>query len=96
MNLSRKKILMDATIIGVRFQKVGKVYHFDAREFRDIQVGDHAVVDTSRGRQLGEVVALIDEPGDAPGGKWKPIVRLATPRDLVLRQLLEKKEHKKK
>ena len=92
MNLSGKKILMDAHIIGVRFQKVGKVYHFDARRFRDIQVGDHAVVDTSRGRQLGEVVALINEPGKAPGGKWKPIVRRATPRDLVMRQLLEKKE----
>ena len=83
---------MDTNIIGVRFQKVGKVYHFDAREFHDIKVGDHAVVDTSRGRQLGEVVALIDEPGKAPGGKWKPIVRRATPRDLVIRQLLEKKE----
>ncbi len=83
---------MNVYIIGVRFQKVGKVYHFDARDFRDMQIGDHAIVDTSRGRQLGEVVTLIDEPGEAPGGKWKPIVRQATPRDLLIRQLLEKKE----
>jgi cell fate regulator YaaT (PSP1 superfamily) len=46
----------DPTVVGIRFQKVGKIYHFDARNFRDLQTGDYAVVETSRGKQLGEVV----------------------------------------
>jgi cell fate regulator YaaT (PSP1 superfamily) len=83
---------MQPYIIGIRFQKIGKIYHFDAGESRDIQVGDYAIVDTSRGRQLGEVVQILDDPQPPPEGTWKPILRRATPRDLVLRQLLQKKE----
>ena len=36
---------MEPIVIGIRFQKVGKVYHFDASSCRDIQVGDFAVLD---------------------------------------------------
>ncbi|MBE0410799.1 MAG: hypothetical protein IBX69_13835, partial [Anaerolineales bacterium] len=79
-------------IIGIRFQKVGKVYHFDAGDFGDTQVGDFAVVDTSRGQQLGEIVQIVEQPQRPPDGTWKTILRLATPRDLVLRQLWQKKE----
>lgn len=83
---------MAPLIVGIRFQKIGKVYHFDASSFGDLQKGDYAVVDTTRGRQLGEVVALVSDP-PAPGeGGWKSILRKATPRDLVLRQIWHKKE----
>jgi cell fate regulator YaaT (PSP1 superfamily) len=83
---------MEPFIVGIRFQKVGKVYHFDAREVPDIQIGDFAVVETSRGRQLGEIVQLVEEPVPPPEGTWKPIHHRATPRDLVLRQIWQKKE----
>jgi cell fate regulator YaaT (PSP1 superfamily) len=83
---------MEPFIVGIRFQKVGKVYHFDAREVPDIQIGDYAVVETSRGRQLGEIVQVIEEPVPPPEGTWKPIHHRATPRDLVLRQIWQKKE----
>ncbi len=83
---------MSQKIVGIRFQKIGKVYHFDASNCDDIQVGDHAVVDTSRGRQLGEVVEIVDRPTSPPEGSWKLIQRKATPRDLVLRQMWQKKE----
>jgi cell fate regulator YaaT (PSP1 superfamily) len=83
---------MQPTIISIRFQKVGKVYHFDASDCSDVQVGDFAVVDTSRGRQLGEVVQILQDPPPPPEGTWKPILRRATPRDLVIRQLLHRKE----
>jgi cell fate regulator YaaT (PSP1 superfamily) len=83
---------MEPFIVGIRFQKVGKVYHFDAREVPDIQIGDFAVVETSRGRQLGEIVEVIEEPVAPPEGTWKPIHHRATPRDLVLRQIWQKKE----
>ena len=44
---------MEPFIVGIRFQKIGKVYHFDASKSReDIRIGDFAVVETSRGRFL--------------------------------------------
>lgn len=58
----------------------------------DIQSGDFAVVETSRGQQLGEVVELLDEGDVKQKSNLKPISRRATPRDLVLRQVWEYKE----
>jgi len=83
---------MNPHIIGIRFQKVGKIYHFDATKEPDLGVGDFVVVETSRGHQLGEVVQVLDEPNSKPNGKWKPIHHKATPRDLVLRQIWQRKE----
>lgn len=78
-------------IVGIRFAQVGKIYHFDASACPDIKVGDHAVVETSRGKQLGEVVQIIQNPVPPPEG-WKPVERIATPRDLVLRRMWAQKE----
>lgn len=83
---------MQPIIVGIRFQKVGKIYHFDVGQNEDLQVGDFTVVDTSRGRQLGQVVQILQDPHPPPEGTWKPILRRATARDLVLRQLLQRKE----
>lgn len=83
---------MDPFVVGIRFQKLGKTYHFDATKFRDLKAGDFAIVDTRRGRQLGQIVQIVEDPPRPPGGKWKPIERIATPRDLVLRQTWNKKE----
>jgi cell fate regulator YaaT (PSP1 superfamily) len=83
---------MHTFIVGIRFQKVGKVYHFDASNFRDLKAGDFAVVDTSRGRQLGEVVQIVADPQSPQEGSWKPIQRRATPRDLLMWQLWQQKE----
>ena len=52
---------MDKNIIGVRFTKIGKIYHFDSSAAPDVGIGDHVIVDTSRGRHLGEVVQLMQE-----------------------------------
>lgn len=83
---------MQPFIVGIRFQNVGKIYHFDASKCADLQVGDFAVVETSRGRQLGEVIQIVQDPVPPPEGTWKPIHRRATPRDLVMRQIWHKKE----
>lgn len=83
---------MQPYVVGIRFQKVGKVYHFDASSYRDIGVGDFTVVETSRGRQLGQVVQVLDELSPPPEGSWKPILRKASARDLVLRQTWQQKE----
>jgi len=83
---------MTPHIVGIRFQRVGKIYHFDASNHRDIQAGDYAVVETSRGRQLGEVVHVVVDPQPPQEGAWKAIQRRATPRDLLMRQLWQRKE----
>jgi cell fate regulator YaaT (PSP1 superfamily) len=83
---------MNSHIIGIRFNQVGKVYHFDASRFQNIRAGDYAVVETSRGQQLGEVVQILAEPSKPIEGNWKPILRQATPRDLVRRQYWQRKE----
>ena len=83
---------MQPHIVGIRFQRVGKVYHFDASKFRDLQIGDYAVVETSRGSQLGEIALILEDLSASHNGSWKPIKRIATPRDLVLRQIYQKKE----
>ena len=41
---------MQPTIIGVRFTRIGKIYHFDSSTMPDVGVGEHVIVDTSRGR----------------------------------------------
>lgn len=83
---------MEPYIIGIRFQRVGKIYHFDASTYRDLATGDFAVVETTRGRQLGQVVQVLVDPPPPPEGAWKPIQRKATPQDLVLRQSWQQKE----
>ena len=83
---------MQPLIVGVRFQQIGKVYHFDASTIGDIQAGDRVIVETTRGRQLGEVTQLVEKPSPPPEGKWKPVERRATPRDLILRQTWQRKE----
>jgi cell fate regulator YaaT (PSP1 superfamily) len=83
---------MSQYIIGIRFQKFGKIYHFSAAENTDVKAGDFAVVETSRGKQLGEIVQIMEEADQDRNGSLKPIVRVATPRDLVLRQVWQQKE----
>ncbi|MGQ9833708.1 MAG: PSP1 domain-containing protein [Candidatus Villigracilaceae bacterium] len=83
---------MQPIIIGVRFKKNGKVYHFDSSSVPNVQPGDHVVVDTARGKHLGEVIQVFSEPPLPPEGGWKNVERRATPRDLVLRQTWERRQ----
>jgi len=82
---------MQPLIIGIRFARIGKVYHFDSTAFQQVKIGDHVVVDTSRGRQLGEVTQIVKSPAK-PSEGWKAVERLATPRDLMLRRVWAQKE----
>src|SRR3990172_6965479 len=82
---------MNSNIIGVRFTKVGKIYHFDTSTVPDVRVGEHVIVDTSRGRHLGEVVQLLKESPPKPEGGWRSVERRATPRDLLLLQSWQSK-----
>jgi cell fate regulator YaaT (PSP1 superfamily) len=83
---------MDKNIIGVRFTKVGKIYHFDTSAVPDIKTGEHVIVDTSRGKHLGEVIQVIKETPPKPEGGWRYVERRATPRDLLLLQSWQSKQ----
>jgi cell fate regulator YaaT (PSP1 superfamily) len=83
---------MQPNIIGVRFTKVGKIYHFDSSPIPDLGLGEHVIVDTSRGRHLGEVVQLVKEVPSKPEGGWRSVERRATPRDLLLLQSWQSKQ----
>jgi cell fate regulator YaaT (PSP1 superfamily) len=79
-------------IIGVRFQKLGKIYHFDAAQHADaLHPGDYVLVTTSRGRQLGQVVAFVPE-SEADSGEHRPIDRPASAQDLILMQTWKERE----
>jgi cell fate regulator YaaT (PSP1 superfamily) len=79
-------------VVGIRFQKLGKLYHFAVGEVMDILPGDNVVVETKRGRQLGQVIAYIS-PDEAHRSRGMSMIeRKATPRDLVMKQVWETKE----
>lgn len=79
-------------VIGVRFQKLGKLYHFEAEEGEDVRPGDYVLVDTKRGRQLGQVINFVEPNKVFSQRTLKPIERKANPRDLVLQQLWRDRE----
>lgn len=79
-------------IIGVRFKSVGKVYYFTPNRFK-IKLGDKVIVETSRGIECGEVVLCdreIDETEFA--SPLKPVMRIATEKDLVTIEQNKKRE----
>jgi cell fate regulator YaaT (PSP1 superfamily) len=80
------------SVVGVRFQKLGKLYHFKLDNHDAVEPGDHVIVETKRGRQLGQVMAYVD-PRDVHNNQGlQPIGRKANPRDLVMKQVWETKE----
>jgi cell fate regulator YaaT (PSP1 superfamily) len=83
---------MQTNIIGVRFTKTGKIYHFDSATLSDLKKGEHVIVDTARGKHLGEVVQILEESPAPPEGGWKNVERRATPRDLLLQQSWQAKQ----
>jgi cell fate regulator YaaT (PSP1 superfamily) len=82
-----------ANIAGIRFKKAGKVYYFDAGEI-ELEAGDHAVVKTSRGNEMGYVVIA---PGQIESGETEqelsPVLRRAEPEDIAkVEELKDKAE----
>jgi cell fate regulator YaaT (PSP1 superfamily) len=80
------------SIVGIRFNKVGKIYHFDAGDIEDLKIGDPVIVETARGWQLGFIAQKLGIPEGPGSGTIKKIERRATPLDLMLRQTWQAKE----
>ena len=69
-------------VVGIRFKEVGKIYYFDPLDIK-FNKGDHAIVETVRGIECGEVAMENREIDDEEIIKpLKPIIRLATAEDI--------------
>ena len=80
------------SVVGIRFQKLGKLYHFRVGRHRDIDPGDYVLVETQRGRQLGQVISYIDTARAHRKKGMRVVERKATPRDLALKQMWASRE----
>ena len=81
------------TIIGVRFRRTGKVYHFSPAGL-EVNTGDHVIVETVKGVEYGLVILgpreIREEDVVSP---LKDIIRVATPEDdEIYRNNLEKEK----
>lgn len=81
---------MALDVVAIRFQPLGKLYHFDGTGVHDLRPGDYVMVSTRRGREMGEVVSFIDRTKGR--SSLKPIERRATASELVLRRMWQRKE----
>ncbi len=79
-------------VVGIRFQKLGKLYHFKVKDPAELEAGDHVIVETQRGTQLGQIIAYVPEDEVHRRKGMRYVQRKATPRDLVMKQVWETKE----
>jgi len=77
-------------VAGVRFHKVGKLYHFDYSAYPELKTGDYVIVETARGRQMGQIMGFMEIEDDSRD--YKAILRPANARDFVLKQQWEAKQ----
>ena len=68
------------TIVGIRFRKACKIYYFDPVETGVVK-GDHAIVETARGVEFGEVV-LGPRQVESTNNPLKPVLRKASEEDI--------------
>ncbi len=81
-----------AVIIGVRFKSVGKIYYFSPEKLT-VKSGSRVIVETSRGIECGEVVMSNREiPDKDISAPLKPVIRIATEKDLKIVEQNRKKE----
>ncbi len=86
------EVITGTSVAAIRFQRLGKIYHFSVPDGEDLRTGDFVIVSTSRGREMGEIVEIFDKPPASINGPRKPIERRATARELVLRRMWQRKE----
>jgi len=78
-------------IVGIRFSKIGKNYYFDATKIGELKIGDHLVVETSRGWQLGELAEIVTDEEILKNASYKSVDRIATAEDLARHEELAQK-----
>ena len=80
-------------VVGVRFRNTGKIYYFDPAGFQ-IEAGNHVIVETVRGVEIGNVIFSPKEvEDDSVIQPLKSIIRIATAED---EKVMEKNREKEK
>lgn len=81
------------TVVGVQFQPVTKIYHFDPNGLLDLAAKDYVIVNTSRGQ---EVAQIVQPPHDIAKkdvvGEIKAVVRRAGAWDMIQKDQWKHKE----
>lgn len=68
-------------IVGIRFQRAGKIYYFDPVDY-ELEVPMHVIVETARGVEMGTVLIPPKEvEDDSVVQPLKPVIRIATDED---------------
>lgn len=68
-------------IVGIRFQRAGKIYYFDPLDY-ELETGMHVIVETARGVEMGTVLIPPKEvEDDKVVQPLKPVIRVATDED---------------
>ncbi|MEZ4771416.1 MAG: stage 0 sporulation family protein [Caldilineales bacterium] len=81
------------TVVGVSFRPVTKIYHFDPGALLDLESGEFVVVETSQGQEIGQIAWTARAMGqERVGSDLKPVLRRATPVDLVERDKNRRRE----
>ncbi|MGD9144641.1 MAG: stage 0 sporulation family protein [Anaerolineae bacterium] len=71
-------------VVGIRFNRAGKVYYFAPAQFKDLKVGEYVVVETARGEEAGRIVIPPHQVSDKEiVRRLKPITRRASALDLT-------------
>jgi cell fate regulator YaaT (PSP1 superfamily) len=78
-------------VVSVRFHTTGKLYHFDVSGYPHLETGDYVIVETTRGRQIGQIVELVPPDKISMTG-LKSIKAPATARDLLMKKWWASKE----
>ncbi|MBO5371458.1 MAG: stage 0 sporulation family protein [Lachnospiraceae bacterium] len=68
-------------VVGVRFRNAGKIYYFDPAKL-EIEAGNHVIVETARGVEMGTVILPPREVNDdSVIQPLKSVIRVATEAD---------------
>ena len=78
-------------VVGIRFQRAGKIYYFDPLDY-DLETVMHVIVETARGIEMGTVLIPPKEVDDDKVVQpLKPVIRIATDDD---EKVIEKNKEK--
>jgi cell fate regulator YaaT (PSP1 superfamily) len=81
-------------VVGVRFERAGRVYYFAPGELR-LNLHDWVVVETAQGLSLGQVVLPARQIDERElDDQLKPVLRVAESHDLLLRSYHDSRELK--
>ena len=68
-------------VVGIRFQRAGKIYYFDPLDY-ELETAMHVIVETARGVEMGTVLIPPKEiEDDKVVQPLKPVIRVATDED---------------